>query len=76
MIWLAGAARRIATAVGDRGQAYRVGWDEFMVLLTLGVTVDLATSTGNTIVDAMTAPMRAASAVDLGEHQRTPLDGP
>ncbi|WP_322890543.1 MULTISPECIES: putative bifunctional diguanylate cyclase/phosphodiesterase [unclassified Yoonia] len=64
-ILLATAAQRVCAAVGDGGQTYRVGGDEFMVLLTRNVTAANATRTGNAIVDAMTAP------IDLAQRQVT-----
>lgn len=59
------AAQRISAAVGDGGQAYRVGGDEFMVLLTQNLVADLADRTGTAIVTALTRP------IDLGQRQVT-----
>lgn len=59
------AAQRISAAVGDGGQAYRVGGDEFMVLLTQDLLADLADRTGTAIVTALTRP------IDLGQRQVT-----
>lgn len=62
---LATAAQRISAAVGDGGQTYRVGGDEFMVLLTQGISANLAHQTGTAIVTALTRP------IDLAQRQVT-----
>jgi diguanylate cyclase (GGDEF)-like protein/PAS domain S-box-containing protein len=59
------AAQRISAAAGDRGQAYRVGGDEFMVLLTQDIAADLAHEIGTAIVTALTCP------IDLAQRQVT-----
>ncbi|MDA1153586.1 MAG: EAL domain-containing protein [Proteobacteria bacterium] len=59
------AAQRISAAVGDGGQTYRVGGDEFMVLLTQGISANLAHQTGTAIVTALTRP------IDLAQRQVT-----
>ncbi|WP_043700379.1 putative bifunctional diguanylate cyclase/phosphodiesterase [Yoonia vestfoldensis] len=59
------AARRISAMVGETGRAYRVGGDEFMVLLTRDIAGDGARRTGCAIVDAMTQP------IDLDQRQVT-----
>ena len=59
------AAQRISAAVGDGGQTYRVGGDEFMVLLTQGIPANLAHQTGTAIVTALTRP------IDLAQRQVT-----
>ncbi|WP_424177679.1 putative bifunctional diguanylate cyclase/phosphodiesterase [Yoonia sp. TsM2_T14_4] len=59
------AAQRISQAVGNRGQTYRVGGDEFMVLLTQGISANLAHQTGTAIVKALTRP------IDLAQRQVT-----
>lgn len=59
------AAQRIAAATGDWGQTYRVGGDEFMVLLTRDMTAEVASGIGKTIIAAMAPP------IDLAERQVT-----
>lgn len=54
---LMAAAKRITTAVNDLGKVYRVGGDEFMVVLTDDTTADQATMIGDSIIEAMTTPV-------------------
>ncbi|MDX8354106.1 EAL domain-containing protein [Cognatiyoonia sp. IB215182] len=54
---LSEAARRISIVVGDKGAVYRVGGDEFLIIMQDGVTSDLAQWVGDAIVEAMAAPI-------------------
>ncbi len=59
------AADRVSLITADAGQAYRVGGDEFMVLLTQDATPDDAVTVGNAIVQEMARP------IDLDQRQIT-----
>ncbi|MFK7880209.1 EAL domain-containing protein [Roseobacter sp.] len=50
------SAQRLKDTVGENGTVYRVGGDEFMVILRRNPTVDLSTCLGDTIVSAMAEP--------------------
>ncbi|MEM1371686.1 MAG: EAL domain-containing protein [Pseudomonadota bacterium] len=52
------AANRIGTAALELGTTYRVGGDEFMVILRDAASLDVATSLGHRITEAMSAPIR------------------
>ncbi|MDX8350596.1 EAL domain-containing protein [Cognatiyoonia sp. IB215446] len=54
---LSEAARRISIVVSDKGAVYRVGGDEFLIIMQDGVTSDLAQWVGDAIVEAMAAPI-------------------
>ncbi|MEL6840030.1 MAG: EAL domain-containing protein [Pseudomonadota bacterium] len=51
------AAARIRNVVTETGAVYRVGGDEFMIILTHDVTEELANWLGDAIVDAMFEPI-------------------
>lgn len=55
---LVAAAERITLLLRDMGKVYRVGGDEFLVILKDDVTSDLANWIGDSIVEAMAAPVR------------------
>jgi diguanylate cyclase (GGDEF)-like protein/PAS domain S-box-containing protein len=55
-IVLTAAAARISTTVGDRGTVYRIGGDEFVILLTRDVTPEAASWTGAAVVDVLAEP--------------------
>jgi len=52
------AATRIRLATGSLGTVYRVGGDEFTVLLCEHVTTEIALALGHRITDAMTASVQ------------------
>ncbi len=54
---LIAAAQRISHVVGDLGTVYRVGGDEFMVVLTTEITTDQAILVGDGIIEAMEIPI-------------------
>ncbi len=51
------AARRISIVVSDAGTVYRVGGDEFLVIMQGNVTSTLANWIGDAIIEAMAAPI-------------------
>lgn len=62
---LVAAAKRVSVVVNSLGTVYRVGGDEFMVVLKDGATVDQATMIGDSIIEAMAIPV---------EHEQSQAD--
>lgn len=54
---LMAAAARITKVVNDLGEVYRVGGDEFMVVMTKETTTDQAVMIGDSIIEAMAVPV-------------------
>lgn len=54
---LMAAAARIRKVVNALGEVYRVGGDEFMVVMTKETTTDQATMIGDSIIEAMAVPV-------------------
>ena len=54
---LIAAARRIYTAVGGAGAVYRVGGDEFMIIITENASPDVANWIGEAVLKVMEAPI-------------------
>lgn len=54
---LVAAAQRISGVVGDLGKVYRVGGDEFMVILAAKIDANKAAIIGDSIIEAMDIPV-------------------
>lgn len=60
-------AKRLITAVGDKGTVYRIGGDEFTVILPRATTNDFASWLGDAIVHATSQPFELeAQCVTIG----------
>lgn len=74
------AARRIESSIGQSGQVYRVGGDEFLIVIAKNATAQLCRWISDGIIERMAAPIEydnrsakigASVGVALGQSQQT-----